>query len=917
MSEKANPEVNHPAFLGWRIYFGLAAVLGVLVIGSLLRMPSEDHLIAGISASRLVIILAILGMTVLFGLLFLQSYRASDWFGKAVVQRVRSWLDRPWIQGIAWVLTLLGAILGIYLVLLAPEISEPFARAILIRTQPLAIYAAALCTQTILMLLLHRDHYQVQKMLPRARWFILLGLLLGLFLFLWDWIVQNTFLTESKFVGWNDLGVPILETQVLIGWTLGMVSLIGFYLLQRVSERKHSLTRYITPRNLDLGVGFTLWLTTVLLWSSIPITPSWFVSEPRFPNFEFYPNSDALSYDMTSQLVLVGEDLQFAGTPFVRRPIHALFLTLLHSIGGQDYEVIVLLQILVLALLPVFIYLLTKNLHNRVSGLVASTLIMLREANSIAIAGTVTSSHAKLLMSDLPVTLAVAAFAYVLVIWLQASERKTLYPLLAGGLLGVCMLIRPEIGVMLIAVLLLMLLVYRKQLRSMAVNTGLLLFGLVLILSPWIWRNWQLTGLVFLDSPSFRFELISERYQPVEELGTATTPLEEAAEIPLVQPTLPSPTTTAEAPPVSPTPDNIPPDSRPPYLDYVSSVIDQTTSFVRENFSQTASFLFSHSMNSKLQIFLVLPTTYRLFDSLVSYIGHRDGELFWDECCSLLTYVRRLPYWHDWEGGIPNQAIVPLVINFSLIGLGLFLSWKQNRWVGLIPVFLAVSHISLNALFRNSGGRYNLAVDWIGVVYFSIGLMDLSLRGLSIFSKQPIPVEVSASNPKRGIDQRNNSKPITRRAGFYLLAISLILIGSILPILEQSIQSPYTQNRKDQMLESFLESELLAEQDRNQIQNLLNHGGSVSIGRALFPRFYPAGEGEPGTNNPMGPRDYRRVGFYLVGPVFRPVLLPAEQKPEHFPNASDVIVITDADGRAIAVGIFNGAQIPVAILTIS
>jgi hypothetical protein len=57
----------------------------------------------------------------------------------------------------------------------------------------------------------------------------------------------------------------------------------------------------------------------------------------------------------------------------------------------------------------------------------------------------------------------------------------------------------------------------------------------------------------------------------------------------------------------------------------------------------------------------VFPTTFRLFDTLVSYIGHRSPARFWQECCSALDYTRRLPYWRKWNGVFPQQALLPLV----------------------------------------------------------------------------------------------------------------------------------------------------------------------------------------------------------------------------------------------------------------
>jgi hypothetical protein len=136
----------------------------------------------------------------------------------------------------------------------------------------------------------------------------------------------------------------------------------------------------------------------------------------------------------------------------------------------------------------------------------------------------------------------------------------------------------------------------------------------------------------------------------------------------------------------------------------------------------------------------------------------------------------------------------------------------------------------------------------------------------------------------------------------------------MLPVLEKTIPSPYPETRKAELINNLLDSDLLAGHERVLLGDLLEAGGQAYPGRALFPRFYPTGEGEPGTANPMGPLDYRRLGFYLLGPETTPVLLPMDKKPQYFPNASDVIVIFDQDREPVAVGVYNGSDEPVVIL---
>ncbi len=789
--------------------------------------------------------------------------------------------------------------------LLAPDVSEPFSQAILERLQPLALWGSGFCAQTLLLLVLIRHGPDKKHLYPLGRIVGWILLAVGLLFLSWNLVVDTAFSVESRIRGWNELGTPIIETQVLLGWTIGMMLLAVFYFLNQLPGTCR-LKRYLSPRTADILVALLLWGVTVLLWNSVPLAPSWFVSEPRDANFEFYPNSDALKYDLTSQGLLVGEDLQFIDTPYIRRPVHALLLAALHLVGGQDYMTVTTLQIMVLALIPVLVYLLVRLLHNRVSGAVAGVLIMLREANSIAIAESVTTSHARLLMSDLPAALFLIALVYVLVLWLRNPASHRLLPVLAGGLLGACVLIRPEMGALLLPILVVILISFWTKRQQIIRSASLILLGAALIISPWVFRNWQTTGMVFLDSPVFRFNLIADRYRPSSELAVSDTPLEEAVQ-PTADPTQPpvvtqDPAVATSVPEVD------------PFTPYVASTIDRTMSFIKENSAEVGKFLFANTMNSQMQVVLVLPATYRIFDSAIQFIGHRDTSQFWDDCCSLSSYVRRLPFWHKWEGTIPGQAVIPIILNVSLMVTGILTGWKNQRWIGLLPLLIGITYISTNALVRNSGGRFILPVDWIGIAYFSVGLMQISIKaasmvaGRDLFSSN-IWLTVAPVSP-----HRQSQRPDLRSPAFYTLCIGLLLLGSLLPVLEKTIPSPYPEIRKAELISNLLDSDQLTDHERVLLWDLLGAGGQAYLGRALFPRFYPAGEGEPGTANAMGPLDYRRLGFYLLGPDPTPVLLPMDKKPLYFPNASDVLVIFDQDQEPVAVGVYNGSDEPIVVL---
>jgi len=92
------------------------------------------------------------------------------------------------------------------------------------------------------------------------------------------------------------------EIQLLIAWGTGM----ALFLLNIVTQKSTWFQR-IKPYRFDILLGAGLWLLALVVWTRTPLTPNWFVTQPRTPNFQNYPNSDALRYDRTSQSQLVGE----------------------------------------------------------------------------------------------------------------------------------------------------------------------------------------------------------------------------------------------------------------------------------------------------------------------------------------------------------------------------------------------------------------------------------------------------------------------------------------------------------------------------------------------------------------------------------------------------------------------------------
>ncbi|MFH1632686.1 MAG: hypothetical protein ABIG63_01555 [Chloroflexota bacterium] len=880
MPKHTSPKDTKFKLLVLRAYSALIIAGGILTLRSLLSIPKEagSVILFGLSPERLLMAGGVVLISAVGAGLLLQSWLQPFKFD-AFRQRLETKIRAEKIWGSAIGLCIIGIISGSSFVLQTAEISEPFTQAYFIRLQPLILWVLILCAQTLLALPLMRYGFALRQLKPKNRIAYNIAMLFGLFVILWGWIGQSGYGITANDVGtgWNYLGAPVLETQALPGWVIMIGSLM---LSVWVKGHIHKLPwAQRAPRRADMIISGLLWITAFILWMSIPLTPSWFAAPPGAPNFEFYPNSDASLYDISAQNVLIGEGFITAGTPFAIRPMYTLFLTLFHAISGLAYEPIIWMQVALLALLPICIYWLTRLIHSRAAGVLAAILIIFREANAIALGDKITVSHAKLLMSDLPTTLGVLLFLLVVTIWLKSPSKRQTLPLAAGGIMGAFMLIRPEFGVLLPFVGLATLLQLTRRRAEWLKSMLLITTGLILMLAPWVSRNYQITGTIFLDSPQYRADLFAKRYR-ADPIGVR---------LPTPVPTPAGNTAATIIPQETP---NVIAQPGETTAEYTERMAGDVAEYALQNPGAIAQFVTNHFFNSQIQTVLYLPATNRIAASAIGYLGHKSAEQFWGECCSPENYIRRLPFWHQWDGSLPRQSIVPLAINLLLIATGICIAWQRQKFIGLLPLFASTGYILINAAARNSGGRYILPVDWVGIFYYSIGLAQISIWMLEYFKRGNLPRVVAGGEPAGDSRIGADSRPAA--VGSTLgIAASIFILGCVLPVTEKAIPERYTGSNLEARFTTLLqpESTSLAANEIETLEFFVQEGGIAIQGRALYPRYHTAEQSESGSTWPsFYPRPYSRISLYLVGPQNNGVILPFTDPPEEFPHGADVLL---------------------------
>lgn len=606
--------------------------------------------------------------------------------------------------------------------------------------------------------------------------------------------------------GWDTPGAPLLASQVFLAWAGGIVMLL---LAGELTRR--------WPRPTDLGLAGLIWLTAVLVWQAQPLAPTYFSPDPRPPNYEFYPYSDAALLEVNTQNLLIGEGFVYAA----EKPLYNLFLALLHTLVGPGYLPTVQTQTLVLALFPAVVYALGSTLGHRLAGVLAAGLLILREQNTLQLSGRINVSHSQLLMTDLPAALGVSLLILLLVFWARARRDSSAYAAVAGAGLGLLLLLRPQLLLFVgVIVAVLALALWRDRVRLLR-SAALFLLALALVLAPWWVRNGLKTGSPGFDLP-FSSGYLARQYSFTAGL---------------------------EAGPASP------------------AGFQAAAEFALAHPGAVVRFIGAHFFHNEISALLALPSEFSLVNNLNKVIGLRDyytpetTHRLWAECCGLRSWVQAQPYWDSlspWDGEFPARALPPLAFNLTLIAVGIGVAWRRLGPAGLIPLGFHLVYSLSTAIARVSGWRLILPVDWVAILYYSIGLAAVTLWVWRAFrmgapAPQPPPAAAPAVSARLA-------------AG---LVLGMFAVGLALPLVEIALPQRYAGLQPAPPLD----------------------GLEWRVGRALFPRYYPGGVGEPGGDWPaFNPLPFSRVGFYLAGPQNEHVILPLNQSPTDFPHAVDVFV---------------------------
>ncbi len=234
--------------------------------------------------------------------------------------------------------------------------------------------------------------------------------------------------------------------------------------------------------------------------------------------------------------------------------------------------------------------------------------------------------------------------------------------------------------------------------------------------------------------------------------------------------------------------------------------------------------------------------------------------------------------WPDhafWQTNFRSPALTLLYL--ILFALGLAAAWASLRWAGILPLGLGLGYHAWTALFLSSGDRFLIPIDWSTYLYQAWGLWILGKLALS-------GLRGTVSGEQPGLyhgEKVSGGGKIPAWGQVALTAAALLFVGASIPLSEVVFPQKYP---ADKLICPFT----------------LQANEICTYGRAVYPRYYEADEGEPGTaKQGYGASTDARLVFWLVGARPGLVIVPLKNTPGFFPHAADVWLAGTFEGNAL------------------
>lgn len=596
-------------------FFFAAAFQSLLAILTLLRVPSE-----GLSFARLALLGAI-------GILFISGI-GLGLYARRSLTRFERFFTMPVIVTSALLTLTFG--LTLFLVrYLNPERFLPYYE----RLSPLLSLLFILTLEATLLLLILKNGFHPQAFLERKPVYMAMLLPLAILLLVFLFVAITKIGVTPDTAYWGEPGVAIPGWQFVLALIVGCVVLI-------ISTNSRALS----------FIPFALYLTTAVLWLSVPLETlaNSFYAPISPPTNVPLPYSDAGFYDFLAQSLTIGSGY-FGGIP--PRPLYVTFLALLHFLFGQNYPAIISAHTLVLAFFPIALYFLAKKLHSPAAGVTVALFAIFREYTSLWISSNTRVANSKIFTTDFSTALSMVLICLVVLWWLERRDIRS--TLVAGGAFGIFLLFRTQSMLTLPVLFILVLFILHFKWAEWLKTGIVFVFAMLLTVLPWLTHNYMITGQYSFDDPN-QVAVIYSQYAFTGNLDLSQFDPE------------------------------------------TDSVRERIVSFTLENPLYVANFVASHFLNTQIGGLLAMPLIkpfYGFQEPINLYWIEWNGTLEWYNTLLILFYLSMiaLGIGAAWRR-VGWLALVPLAFNLGYAlsnGIARFSSWRYNMPVDWVPYLYA------------------------------------------------------------------------------------------------------------------------------------------------------------------------------------------------------------------------------------
>ena len=681
---------------------------------------------------------------------------------------------------------------------------------------------------------------------------------------IWLLIARTKFgLTPDVF--WDNLGVPISLPQVVLAL---LCTLIVFLITKKyLPNRKH----------IEIYLFFLLWIIAAAVWISIPQNTSTFNPGPFLPNDEFYPNSDAQTYDTCALSSLLGQNYCHFDKNAVSKPFYIAFLFILHLFSGNDYTLLMNLQVIFIALLPPVLFLIGRQLHSNLLGFLAAIFSIIKITNSIADSLVIwTVSNPKFMMSEPFLAVFIALFCLFFILWFKDPQNNKKYLYVSAVILGLSTLIRHNVWILLPVFV---LVVFIKSIGNgwkKIYKSVMFIFIMVAAITPWAYRNVSLNLTPIASLDSLKYVVFGNRYGlEVVEFGDGNNN-ENSTSIPIIQEEINSEdiSKNSNVDQTESDSENLvvkEPDTKKESQDLQGQNLIISNSPIIQEINRILFSTGNHFLHNILSVFLVLPVNYRT--STVEDTITKTWEIN--------------PWTRTWDGTLELDAQILMALNILILCLGIISLYRKSKIAYCIPLIIMVAYLAGVAFAKTSGGRYIVPVDWMVLIFYAAGLLFI-VEALGILGK----INDDASLE---IDSAEEIKGSSNKTATLLLAIFLG-IGIFIPVSENIFPERHFPQTYAEFLNEVKQNGYEMDADYFsivEVEKFLEEENAIFIaGQGFYPKLLdPADENATEFFPTYLHEPYTLLFTLLNEKMSMPVYLPISTNQISFPNGATVSIL--------------------------